>query len=415
MRDPGRLPSTGKRLPGVEGLRAMAALSVLVLHTWSYGTDRLDEHGLAGHVFPNLALGVTLFFTLSGFLLYRPFAAAIARAGKLPDAGRYLRNRALRILPAYWVILLVSALVLETTLVREPDGHLAAAAVTDPLELLRAALFIQNYDPATFAIGIGPAWTLSVEVAFYLLLPLLVLGAARVARGAKDRSRRVAVLLGPPLLLLVVGGAGKFVAGVVLPAPPDAGFGANWHSVVERGFLGQADLFAFGMIAAVLHTEVQDRRVILPARWRPASLVVAFVIFAVCARSFDDGQLSYQPQNTAVALAMALLLAAVIFPSASERTPWLTRLLETPGIVAVGLVSYSMFLWNEPVVRWLAEHGVAREGWAGFAWNLSVMLIVVGALSFVTYRLVELPALRRKRRTERRATPMEEAQLEAAP
>jgi peptidoglycan/LPS O-acetylase OafA/YrhL len=412
---PGALPSSGRRLPGIEGLRAVAALSILVLHTWAYSSpEKLGAHGVAGTVIPNLGLGVILFFALSGFLLYRPFAAAIARAGTLPEIGSYARNRALRILPAYWVILLISALVLDGTLVRDSEANLLAAELSDPAELLGAALLIQNYGPATLGIGIGPAWSLAVEVVFYLLLPLLVLGAFSIARRVRSRSQRTVVLLGPPLLLLAVGITGKLVAGVILPGAPDAGFEADWHSVVERSFLGQADLFAFGMVAAVLHTEVVDGRITLPAHWRPAALVAAIAIVAVCAKTFDHGQLSYKPQNTAVALAAALLVAAVAFPSASRRTPRLTRLLETRVFVIAGLISYSVFLWHEPVVRWLAAHDVMREGWDGLVLNIGVMLVVVGALSYVTYRLVELPALRRKRRMRREDVTREKAALDAA-
>lgn len=409
----GVIPSSGKRLPGIEGLRAVAAFSILALHTWLYGTSEpLDQYGLAGNVFSNLGLGVTLFFTLSGFLLYRPFAAAIARGTRLPEVGRYLRNRFLRIAPAYWVILLATALVLQTALLREPDGDLAVGALTDPLDLLKTALLVQNYEPGTFAIGIGPAWSLAVELVFYLVLPVLVLAAFRLARGVASRRGRVAILLAPPLALLCFGAAGKYVAGVVLAAPPDAGFEATWHAVVERGFLGQADLFCFGMVAAVIHTEVVDGRLRPPRAWRPLAFAGALAILVWAAKTFDEGQLSYKPQNTAVAFAAALVLATVTFPTANGRRFWLTRLLELRPVVFAGLISYSVFLWNEPVIRWLAEHGLTREGWSGFAWNLALMLVVVVTLSWLTYRFVELPALRRKRRDTRA---MDQAQLEAAP
>ena len=116
----GVVPSSGRRLPGIEGLRALAACSVLVYHSWALSSPsgRPVDLGIFARSVPDLAFGVTLFFALSGFLLYRPFAAAVLRAEALPSVRGYLRNRALRILPAYWIILLVSALLLETVLVR---------------------------------------------------------------------------------------------------------------------------------------------------------------------------------------------------------------------------------------------------------------------------------------------------------
>ena len=74
------------------------------------------------------------------------------------------------------------------------------------------------------------------------------------------------------------------------------------------------------------------------------------------------------------------------------------RALEVRPIVAVGLVSYSLFLWHEPLIRWLREHGMTLSGSAGFVANLVVVGAVAGLLSFLTYRYIELPALRRKAR-----------------
>jgi peptidoglycan/LPS O-acetylase OafA/YrhL len=262
------------RLAGIEGLRAIAAISVVLHHTWMLdGGERLGENGLPGKFFLNLSLGVTLFFALSGFLLYRPFAAAIARGGPRPSVRSYIRNRALRILPAYWAILLLAALMLQTATLRTGSGRLAYGALTEPAEMLGAALLVHNYNRGTVLIGIGPAWSLAVEAVFYLILPLLVLGAGALAKMAASRRQRVVALLGPPLLLLAVGLTGKFVAGVVVSAPtPGAGWESDWHSVIERSFWAQADLFSFGMAAAVLHTEVADGRIKLPrgGGWQPS-------------------------------------------------------------------------------------------------------------------------------------------------
>jgi peptidoglycan/LPS O-acetylase OafA/YrhL len=104
----GRPSDTPRRttpIPGVEGVRAIAAVSVLVFHCWRYsaeGPSRADLGLVNRFVLPHLSLGVTLFFCLSGFLLYRPFVAAALDGSSFPKVGTYFRNRALRILPAYW-------------------------------------------------------------------------------------------------------------------------------------------------------------------------------------------------------------------------------------------------------------------------------------------------------------------------
>jgi peptidoglycan/LPS O-acetylase OafA/YrhL len=363
----------------------------------------------------SLALGVVLFFALSGFLLYRPFAASIARDRELPSARTYLRNRALRIIPAYWVILGIVALVLGAAAVRDSTGALATGELSAPLPLAQAMLFFQGYRPSTVATGIGPAWSLAVEAVFYLLLPVLALGAARLARRAASRRGRMLALLAPPLGLLVVGLSGKLAAGTVVPGPPGSGWDATWHSVIERSFWAQADLFSFGMIGAVVYVEMEHRGLRLGPRWRAAVLGLALLVCVPCAWTLGEGQLSYLPQNTGVALAAALFLFAIVMPQAGRGGHLLQRVLEWRVLVAVGVASYSLFLWHEPLVHWLRVHGLTLSGWLGLVANLLVIAVVAGTLSMLTYRLVEAPALRRKRATGAAARRMSPAQAEAAP
>jgi len=85
---------------GIEGLRARAAIAIITLHTWAYSSG---SFGQLNQLFADLDQGLTLFFALSGFLLYRPFAAALLDRRAMPGSRAYLRNRALRIIPAYLV------------------------------------------------------------------------------------------------------------------------------------------------------------------------------------------------------------------------------------------------------------------------------------------------------------------------
>jgi peptidoglycan/LPS O-acetylase OafA/YrhL len=396
-------------MPGIEGLRALAAGSIVALHCWLYSHpagERLGRGGWTDPIFESLALGVTLFFCLSGFLLYRPFAAAIARGLPRPGVREYFLNRALRIAPAYWVILLVTALVLGGVRIRDASGD-PHGRITDPAVLGQTALLVQNLSPGTLGVGIGPAWSLAVEVVFYLSLPLLAILAASLA-GTRPRPHRVMALLAPPVLLLLVGLSGKYVAANVVGGAPLAGWSADWHSVIERSFWAQADLFSFGMVVAVLHTEVADGRLRLPSGWRPTVLAAAAILLVVCAWRFDGAQLSYVRENTLAALALAMALATVVIREPGTRRPWRpVRLLEAAPLTAAGVVSYSLFLWHEPLQLWLTDRGLTAAGWAGLGLNLLVILALAGALSAATYRFVEAPALRRKRRSARVPEPPE--------
>ena len=397
-------PSHGLRLPGVDGLRAIAAGSVVVFHVWAIGSvgGPVALGSLSRSVLPKLPLGVTLFFVISGFLLYRPFAAAIIRAERGPGLFKYLRNRALRILPAYWVILLLTGLVLRTTLLHPLPDLRAGSLLLRPAALIMDAFFVQNYHPATIMTGIGPAWSLAIEVVFYLTLPLLALLGGALARGASTRSGRRLATLAPAAALLVIGLSGKLAALLLLPPAADPallGWTADWSSVVERSFWAQADLFSFGMVVAVIRTDVEDGAVHLPSWWRGAT-VAGFVLVALGAtRLADAGVIGGHGFGTLMALACALFLALVVLqPVHGARGPILVRVLESRILAGIGLISYSLFLWHEPLIRWMHDHDLTLPGRKGFVANLLIIALVGGLLSATTYVFVEAPALRRRRR-----------------
>src|SRR5215213_2505793 len=123
--DPAHAPAWGNHLAGVDGLRALACGLVVLGHTLLFSGDYPFPAGRFQHLTDGIAgIGLTLFFVLSGFLLYRPFVAAVINAQPQPSAMRYLHNRAFRILPAYWVILLVVGLVLGVAVIDPKDALL---------------------------------------------------------------------------------------------------------------------------------------------------------------------------------------------------------------------------------------------------------------------------------------------------
>lgn len=403
----------GPRLGGLDGLRALAAGSILLYHCWLYSTPHGPIGGRLGRLLvPNLALGVTLFFTLSGFLLWRPFAAALLAGDARPPSLPYLRNRALRILPAYWTVLLLCAFVLDAALVRRSASTIVFGPMHDIGRVIDAGALLQNLNPATVENGLGPAWSLCVEVAFYLALPLLAIVAfagARVTTGA--RGRRLAAAL-PAAVLLILGITGKLAADHLSPArlaafhSATAGtyhYPADWHTVVMISPWAQADLFVFGILLAVVQAEVRGGRLALPAHWRRGTFAAACAVGLPALVAVRHHQLDASLANTAIALACALLLAPVVLEPGAPRASM--RVLQWRPLVAVGAASYSVFLWNEPATRWLERHGLTLGGPAGLIGNAAIVVVVVGLMSAATYRLVERPALQRKaRRTPRSAS-----------
>jgi peptidoglycan/LPS O-acetylase OafA/YrhL len=395
------------RLTGVEGLRAVAASSIVVYHVWIYSSPSgkpVEVGYLSRFALPHLAVGVTLFFALSGYLLYRPIAASLLETGQVPGVRNYLRNRALRILPAYWVVLTVVAVILPAALLRpspsDPSSDLVLDRLTDhPGILLSNTLFLQNYIPASLESGIGPAWSLAVEVVFYLSLPALAVLARYCYRRAGTWPGRCLALLAPAGALLVTGTAARAASVWLLPH----GEGSA-HKILVRSFLSNADLFAPGMALAVVHVLVTAGRLRLPRRWAPVAATALIVDVLLVVALYDRGALPYwglaNPYTRLTALACALLVALVVLPGAANGRPsGLARLLEWRPLFLAGLASYSLFLWHEPITQLLTEQGLTLEGRSGFVANLGVVAVASGALAATTYRFVERPALARKART----------------
>jgi peptidoglycan/LPS O-acetylase OafA/YrhL len=403
---PATRPSSGSRLPGIEGLRAIAAGSVLVYHCWRYGSSDYasPDLGWLTGIMPHLALGVVLFFALSGFLLYRPFAAAIIRNVAAPRVQQYLRNRALRILPAYWVILLCSGLVLQAGLLRDGNSALRLGSLAEqPATVAKNILLVQSYGPSTLLTGIGPAWSLVIEVAYYLTLPFLATGAVMLSRRTATRQGRRWAALVPPAAMLATGLVGKLALHLLGRSSESFGWGADWYSVLARSFLTNADLFAFGMVLGVVHTEVVDGSLKLPRRWREGCLLVAVGVALVAVRLLPPGaELGVAKYDLTMAVSCGLLLAIVVLPDPGpSRWRWLLSLLDARPLIAIGVASYSLFLWHEPLTYWLRDHGFTMRGAGGFLVNLVVIAAVSGTLAFLTYRIVELPAMSRTRRQVR--------------
>ncbi|MDX6569672.1 MAG: hypothetical protein QOH15_2250 [Gaiellales bacterium] len=403
-RNMGHAPAAARpssRIAGIEGLRALAAGAIVLLHGFAIlaGAGLFSTAFLLQFAGAPLIDGVTLFFVLSGFLLWRPFASAIALGRTLPSLRRYARNRFLRIFPAYWAILVVSALVLHSARLVPLSAHPLVGALHDPGLLLKDALLVQELSPTTLSSGIEPAWSLSVEVTFYLLLPLLGLLAAWIATRGATRRSRLAAGLAPVALLALVALVGKLVATFVVPGPEGV-LADTWHSVLDRSFLTHADLFAVGMLVAVLRVEHEHGRFELTPRMRMianCALVYSVPIAFACFYSLPN-----YVGEPMTALLFALLVTRIVTSPAGER-PWaFVRFLERRPLVAAGTISYSAFLWSFPATAFLAQQGLALRGQA--LWhvpvNEAIVCSVIAGLSAITYLAVERPAihLRRPRR-----------------
>ncbi len=390
--------------PSLEGARGVAALSVLTFHAVVFS----DDPGFLGIATARFWLGVPLFFLLSGFLLFRPMAHATIFLTERPSFGRYARSRVLRIFPAYWVALTVTilllyydarsvalaavALVLLVRYLWTSRGLVVALLLagmafwvlhTTPPELIRFGFM--NYFLVFLLYQrngmIGPAWTLCIEVAFYVFLPLLVLAAdlwARRGATVRDRASRLAVVL---VCLLPVGS-------VYLTYSGDSRTLPIWLP-------GYIDQFAIGMLLAVA-VEVWPRVSVRRSRALLAlGLAVGVVVnlggYHLGAPS-PYGNGSSGLFATGMDVAFALALASVLMRD--ERTV-LGRILSARPLVAAGTISYGLYLWHMLVILGLDD----TVAW-GSAWS-NVIFVLTGTVMIATasWFVVEKPVLRLKDRS----------------
>jgi peptidoglycan/LPS O-acetylase OafA/YrhL len=369
------------RFPCIEGLRAVAAVAVLVHHV--AGTTGAVTSTAWGYVFAHLDAGVSVFFVLSGFLLYRPFAAAHVDGRPGPGLRRYTSRRFLRIFPAYWLALAAVFFVLGTV------------EYGDNKSLAMYFGLVHIYSKAHVLGGIIPAWSLATELSFYVFLPLYALALGRLARRA---SR--------PLVVETVGVVLLWVSGItvhsLLLATHDAATPATlWLP-------SQIDLFALGMLLAVAHVAHERGRRVVPfeaaGRWPGWAWALACVPFWIAAtqlhlpREFGDipkvGEIGRQLCYGFTAL---LLVTPAVF--GDQSTGWPRRLLRLRPVAFVGLVSYGVFLWHFDLLHFLEKHGALD--WMPQARFLSVLAIDLAAaivIAWLSWVLVEAPLAGRGRR-----------------
>jgi peptidoglycan/LPS O-acetylase OafA/YrhL len=384
--------------PCFDGLRAIAAFLVIVVHAaFQAGITTGTSWG------PYTArgeIGVAVFFLISGFLLYRPFAAAHLSGRDGPDAGGFLIRRFLRIVPLYWVALWAALAVVSD---ERLDVHGFGG-------LLQCMFFLQGYRADWVIQGLTQAWTLDVEVAFYIFLPvyawLLGRGRRAAATGASRRSgpprplrRRSpdeqlrAELVGVAVLFL----AGKLVHRVVIPF--DSGVLDGWSSWLPVWW----DLFSIGMALAA--ASAWYARLGRSPRWArlPGSGTACWLLAAACywvastridlplTPIFDASITQDMARHLFYSLFGLFLILPAVFGRADRG--WVRPLLASRPMAFLGLISYGLYLWHGTVID-LVMHYSGWQVWR--APHVPFLLLVFGitvAVSSVTYALIERPCI----------------------
>jgi peptidoglycan/LPS O-acetylase OafA/YrhL len=369
---------------GIDGLRALAAFAVVAHHVgFDTGTTSRSRFGV---ILEQLDIGVAVFFVLSGFLLGAPFVQRILDDRPIDGIGRFWLRRAVRIYPAYWLVLTCMVLFLGTS-------------IESTYQFVAYYGLVQIYDADLFFGGMVQAWTLCTELAFYAALPLIAITANSAVRRLTRIRADSALLIGCALLYLA-STAWRLAM---------YGFHPSFGRVALMWLPGQLDLFALGLGLAVLRARTdRDERfnqrvqafVRSPALWWVAAVAVfAFSCAAGLLRpivpadtpfSFGDGtEFSRQ-------IAFGLFSVLLIAPIALRRRPdrLTSATLGSRPIVMLGIVSYGIYLWHKSLIPKIQEW----FGWGFFQGNFLVVFLVVAlvstALAWPTHRWIESPSLR---------------------
>lgn len=354
-------PGSGTTVPrthhrGLDGLRGVAVLMVLVFHS-----------GLGW--LPGGFLGVSLFFTLSGYLIVDLLLTEGERTGRI-DLVSFWGRRLRRLAPASIVV--ISATVgfaswLSTSVEADRVRGDAIAAVTYAANW-RFILEGQSYEQL-FATPspLQHLWSLAIEEQMYLVIPVVVSLIFLAGFGRRTST-----------MVFAFAAAASVVASVV----------TSRHDIVYYGTHTRAAELLFGaVLAGLIGTRWRTMSV---ARSRITSIVgaISVLVIVITARVTDVG--SSWVYSGALALFASMSVLSVLGSIVKGPT---ARLLGWSPLVAVGRVSYGLYLVHWPVFVWLNERRLGFGGVGLFA----VQLLVTGTISFVSHRVLETPIRERRR------------------
>ena len=366
------------RFRQIDSVRGLACISVLFYHAafrFPPSGSQLMLYLTQRNSGPP-AICLVVFFTISGFVIYRPFVAARWDGGPRPPLLPYATRRIVRIVPAYWVALAVAGAWLSLPYLFTPTGF------------IRYFGFLQLYgDHRVVSGGIPVSWSLSVELTYYAALPLLALAARRLGRRLGRLGSEFAVLGAMVAASLVY----QLIVCLTMS------WSNGWKLSVLSFLPGSLEFFAAGMALAILSVDVERRRE-RPGWWklvdrRPwipwtISLAVVYVGGQAYLHPWLGKTGSWFFTHELKPIASFMLLVPLVFGE-SERGIG-RKLLGLRPLVFIGTVSYAFYLWHYQILLKL-EGDLIPHGLAYMTVVLIACSVLVGTLSWY---LLERPLQR---------------------
>jgi peptidoglycan/LPS O-acetylase OafA/YrhL len=314
--------SAPERVASLTGIRAVAALLVMATHA-AYTTGNYT-HGYVGLVYSRMEMGVPIFFVLSGFLLFGPWVRAAATGGQAPSVRRYAWHRVRRIMPAYVVTVLTAYLVYHFRTAGPNPGHTWMGLFRN---LTLTQIYTDNYLYSYLHQALTQMWSLAVEVAFYVVLPLL---AYLLLLVLCRRQWRPVLLLAALVCVAALTPAWLVLVHTTDFLPDGARLWLPTYLVWFVGGMMLAALQAIGVRAYAL-----------------ACLPVAVACFFIVSTPIG-GDPTTSPAELREALVKtgfyAVIATLAVAPLALGDRGWYARFLASRPMVFLGEISYEIFL-----------------------------------------------------------------------
>ena len=388
----------GGPFPALDAFRGVGSVMIITFHV-AFASGLRGRSEYLNRYLARLDVAIPVFFLMSGFLLFRPYALALVGQRSWPGLRTYARNRALRILPVYWLAVITVMLWFGV-----PKVDAGPFSVHPWGGILYYLLLLQTFGAQYFTgfDQFNQAWSIGTEVTFYLALPLIALGLRRACAGR------------PPVVVrrMVLAGCGAAWVIAQLWRSGMAGLDPSWAPSAAFWLPAHLDSFGLGMALAIWSAG-EHAGLRLPGwlatlgrhpwwSWGIAavlwlSTVDALGIFGVfeIRPSPVDFSSEYVAKMCCYGLAAFFaVLPAVIGPQREGRA---RAVLASRPLVALGTVSLGTYLWHK---AWLsqAERWTDAAPFAGSFPKLWLITLVGGvATGAVVYWAVERPLLARKR------------------
>jgi peptidoglycan/LPS O-acetylase OafA/YrhL len=367
-----------RRLRGLDGLRAIAVLSVVVFH-------------LDFSLMPGGFLGVDVFFVISGFLITNMIATEILKTGGL-RLGRFYLRRARRLLPT--VVALLAVVTLASTSIWRDQLATLKGGVVSSLTYVTNWWLISDHQSYFVSTGrpsmVQHLWSLAIEEQYYIVWSLVVMVVAGVVL-ATHRSADPARRLQSVVAVAAGLAAASTLAMAIFATQQDLPYGASTSRVYFGSDTHSMGLFlgsAAGAWLALRHYRTKSAS-IPPARApyvRVTDLIGVVAVAVVMEQFFDVTEFTPGLYRGGFLAFDAAVLVAIL--CATRRGSLFGRVLDIRPLRWVGLRSYSIYIWHWPVCVVtrpdLDVHGPV------FLINF-IRLALILALSALSYRFVEGP------------------------